>query len=73
LTLTPDPKPVASVVGAAASGLTWTLLGALTDIGDKLGDAGVASVTGTSAVLLGALLYYLVPDSRAEDIPTPPM
>lgn len=57
-------RPTAAGLGGAAATLVWTLLGALTSVGDKLGDAGIAGVTGSSAVLLAGLLYFVIPGDR---------
>lgn len=57
----PNAKPTAAGIGAAASTLVWTLLGALTSVGSSLGEGGIASCTGASAIVLGGILFYLIP------------
>lgn len=57
----PNAKPTAAGIGVALSTLVWTLVGSLSSVGDKLGEAGLTSVTGASAIVLGGVLFYLIP------------
>lgn len=56
-----EPSPTAAGLGGAAATLIWTLLGGLTSVGDSLGDAGLAACTGSTAVIVGGILYFLIP------------
>jgi len=56
-----EPAPSAAGIGAAVATLIWTLLGGLTTVGDKLGDAGLAACTGATAIIVGGILYFVIP------------
>ena len=56
-----NSKPAAAVVGAAAATLLWILLPLFSSDLSELGSDGIAGATATSGVILGAILFYLIP------------
>lgn len=58
---TPDAKPTAAGVGAAAGTLLWILLPVYVDSIAELGAEAIAGATGATSFLLGAIAYFAMP------------
>jgi hypothetical protein len=56
-----NPKPGAAALGVAIATLLWILLPVFVDSLGRLSAEGIAGATTASAVLLGALLFWFVP------------
>lgn len=60
-----DSKVSASAAGAAISTIVWTLMAAFVDQIGTLAPETLASLTGASAVVLGFILGYLIPNAAS--------
>ena len=59
-----DPAPGAAIIGSALSTIVWILLSFFTPVGEMTTEA-IAALTGASATIFGAILYYLIPGQKS--------
>ncbi len=60
-------KGTAGVLGGAVASLVWTLLAAFVPAVKDLEPSVITGLTGATALVVGTILFYVVPESAAID------